>query len=100
MAHGDHDSHHHEKGGFESFYFKDQIPLDRKKLIHFLESLPPTLFRLKGWVRFPDASAFLDFTGGRYSPLWAGDVTGQRFSWPWRNVQPRNPISSEKSSFD
>lgn len=66
LAHGDHDSHHHEKGGFESFYFKDQTPLDRKKLIHFLESLPPTLFRLKGWVRFPDASAFLDFTGGRY----------------------------------
>ena len=66
QGHGDHDSHHHEETGFESFYFKDQTALNRKKLVHFLESLPPTLFRLKGWVRFPDASAFLDFTGGRY----------------------------------
>ena len=66
QGHGDHDSHHHEDKGFESFSFKDQAPLDRKKLVHFLESLPPTLFRLKGWVRFPDTSAFLDFTGGRY----------------------------------
>ena len=41
-------------------------PLERKKLIRFLESLPPNLFRLKGWVRFPDDSAFLDFSGGRY----------------------------------
>ncbi len=64
--HGDHDSPHHEKGGFQSFSFKDQAPLNRKKLVDFLESLPPTLFRLKGWVRFTDASAFLDFTGGRY----------------------------------
>jgi len=66
QGHDDHDSPDHEKKGFESFSFKDQTPLDRKKLVHFLESLPPTLFRLKGWVRFPDASAFLDFTGGRY----------------------------------
>ncbi len=66
QGHGDHDSPHHENSGFQSFSFKDQAPLDRKKLVDFLESLPPTLFRLKGWVRFPEASAFLDFTGGRY----------------------------------
>ncbi len=66
QKHDDDHSHHHEDKGFESFSFKDQTPLDRTKLVHFLESLPPTLFRLKGWVRFPDASAFLDFTGGRY----------------------------------
>jgi G3E family GTPase len=65
-GHGDHDGHHHEKSGFQSFFFKDQAPLNRQKLVDFLESLPPTLFRLKGWVRFPDASAFIDFTGGRY----------------------------------
>ena len=66
QAHDDHDGSQHEKSGFQSFYFKDQAPLNRQKLIDFLESLPPTLFRLKGWVRFPDASAFIDFTGGRY----------------------------------
>ena len=66
QTHGNHDGSHHENSGFQSFSFKDQAPLNRKKLIHFLESLPPTLFRLKGWIRFPEASAFLDFTGGRY----------------------------------
>jgi len=81
QAHGDHDSHHHEKSGFQSFYFKDQAPLNRKKLVDYLESLPPTLFRLKGWVRFPDASAFLDFTGGRYriEPVYNHHATALAF---------------------
>ena len=80
-GHDDHDSHHHEKGGFESFSFKDQTPLDRKHLVHFLESLPPTLFRLKGWVRFSDTSAFLDFTGGRYriEPVDSNHATALAF---------------------
>lgn len=58
--------HHHHEWGFQSFSFTENIPLDRKKLIAFVESLPATLFRLKGWVRFPEESAFLDFTAGRY----------------------------------
>ena len=40
--------------------------MDRDRLTKFLDSLPPTLFRCKGWVRFPDASVMLDFTSGRY----------------------------------
>lgn len=63
---GDHGNRHCEEGGFQSFSFRDQRPLDREKLIQFLESLPPDLFRLKGWVRYSDASGFLNFTGGRY----------------------------------
>lgn len=63
----DHDRHYdHEELGFQTFSFEDTRPVDREKLVDFLESLPPNLFRLKGWVRFHDASAFLDFTGGRY----------------------------------
>jgi G3E family GTPase len=60
----DHDNH--QRWGFHTFSFVDERPLEKSKLIQFLEALPLTLFRLKGWVRFPDDSAFLDFTGGRY----------------------------------
>ena len=69
---GDHSDHiHSEMGGFQSFSFEDEGPLDRKKLDEFLQALPPTLFRLKGWVRFKDSHAHLDFTAGRYriSPI-------------------------------
>lgn len=63
----DHHGHVHlDDWGFQTFSFEDSRPLDRVKLIQFLKSLPPTLFRLKGWVLFPDGSALLDFAGGRY----------------------------------
>ena len=38
----------------------------KDKLIAFIETLPTSILRLKGWVRFPDESAFLDFIWGRY----------------------------------
>jgi G3E family GTPase len=63
---GGHGHDNHQRWGFHAFSFSDVRPLERKKLIRFLESLPIQLFRLKGWVRFPYDSAFLDFTGGRY----------------------------------
>jgi G3E family GTPase len=56
----------HQRWGFQTFSFTDERPLEKSKLIRFLESLPLELFRLKGWVRFPDGSAFLDFSNGRY----------------------------------
>jgi G3E family GTPase len=56
----------HQRWGFHTFSFVDERSLERSKLIQFLESLPLELFRLKGWVRFPDDSAFLDFSNGRY----------------------------------
>lgn len=56
----------HEGLTFQTFSFEDDRPMQRGRLIQFLDSLPPTVFRCKGWVRFPDASAFVDFTGGRY----------------------------------
>ena len=40
--------------------------MDREKLDRFLESLPPNLFRCKGWVRFADGSKLLNFTGGNF----------------------------------
>ena len=63
----DHDGDAHADDlGFQTFSFKDERPMDRDRLNAFLDSLPPTLFRCKGYIRFHDASALLDFTGGRY----------------------------------
>jgi G3E family GTPase len=57
---------HDDLWRFQTFSFEDENPLDKEKLTRFLDALPPTLFRCKGWVRFPDAEAYLDFAGGRY----------------------------------
>ena len=56
---------------FQTISFQDEGALDRGKFTHFLESLPPNIFRIKGWVRFLDSSAFVDFSGSRYriSPI-------------------------------
>jgi G3E family GTPase len=64
-AHHDHD--HPDEGGFQAFSFEARHPFDREKLEAFLQSLPPNLFRLKGWARFPDFYAVINFTAGRYS---------------------------------
>jgi G3E family GTPase len=63
-AHHDHD--HPDEGGFQAFSFEEERPFDREKLEAFLQSLPPNLFRLKGWARFPDFYAVINFTAGRY----------------------------------
>ncbi|MGD8227224.1 MAG: GTP-binding protein [Desulfobacteraceae bacterium] len=65
IAHYGHD--HPDEGGFQAFSFDEERPFDRGKLEAFLQSLPPNLFRLKGWVRFPDFYAVINFTAGRYS---------------------------------
>ncbi|MCP4669023.1 MAG: hypothetical protein GY849_22020, partial [Deltaproteobacteria bacterium] len=64
--HGAGARHNHHDWGFQAFSFQDRGPMDRERLVRFLESLPGTLFRLKGWVQLPEGSAFLDFTAGRY----------------------------------
>jgi G3E family GTPase len=58
--------HNHHDWGFQAFSFQDRGMIDRERLVRFLETLPETLFRLKGWVQFPEGSTFLDFTAGRY----------------------------------
>jgi G3E family GTPase len=63
---GAHDHHHHSDWGFESFSFTSEHPLNRDRLVAFLDNLPPTIFRLKGWARFPDESALVDVTWGRH----------------------------------
>jgi G3E family GTPase len=64
----EHHGHEHpNEGGFQAFSFEEKRPFDREKLEAFLQSLPPNLFRLKGWARFPDFSAVINVTAGRYS---------------------------------
>ncbi|MFH1480420.1 MAG: GTP-binding protein [Pseudomonadota bacterium] len=80
-AHG-HPSHHHlDEYGFMTFSFEDDRPLDKSGLKEFLQFLPPNLFRLKGWVRFSDGSALLDFAAGRYriSPVDGSRATALTF---------------------
>lgn len=60
------DSHHHAQEGFQSFAFEDKRLMDRDKLAKFLDSLPPALFRCKGWVRFADGSGLLNYAGSSY----------------------------------
>jgi G3E family GTPase len=71
---GNHDHDHPEEGGFQAFSFEESHPLDREKLEAFLQSLPPNLFRLKGWVRFPESCAVINFTAGRYSMAPWGEL--------------------------
>jgi G3E family GTPase len=66
-GHAQHDHEHPDEGGFQAFSFEEKNPFDREKLEAFLQSLPPNLFRLKGWARFPDFYAVINFTAGRYS---------------------------------
>lgn len=56
----------YKQSDFQTFSFEAKRPLDRKKLEQFLASLPPTLFRCKGWVEFKDARGLLSFAGSSY----------------------------------
>jgi len=55
-----------KQNDFQTFSFEEKRPLDRKKLEKFLNSLPPALFRCKGWVRFENACGLLNFAGRSY----------------------------------
>ena len=63
---GDPFSLQHNQGGFSSFTFEDRRLMDKQKLDRFLESLPPNLFRCKGWVRLPEGTKLLNYIGGSY----------------------------------
>jgi len=76
-GHQDHD----HLSGFQTFSYENPHPLDKEKLNEFLDSLPPNLFRLKGWVLFADGAAHLDFAAGRYrlTPFDAPQPTALSF---------------------
>jgi G3E family GTPase len=55
-----------EEEGFQTFTFERPGFLDRGRFVRFLETLPPGLFRCKGWARFPESSVIVNYTGGNY----------------------------------
>jgi G3E family GTPase len=83
--HGGHHHVHAEEIGFQSFSFEGEEVLDRERLEAFLKALPPTLFRLKGWVRLPDFTALLDFSTGRYRIAPYGQERGTALAFVGRH---------------
>lgn len=59
--------HQFELGGFHSFSFQVPHMMDKQKVDQFLETLPPNVFRCKGWIRFPEGTKHLNFVGGSYT---------------------------------
>jgi len=91
-----HHALHHEQEGFHSFSFEDKRVLDRVKLNRFLETLPPNLFRCKGWVRFPDGSGLLNYTGSNYRIEPAEDSHDTALVFVGRNCDEKEILSSFK----
>src|SRR5262249_36990779 len=75
QAHRDHrhkegaDSHDHAHGGFETVVLRSDRPLRPDLLAAWLDALPTSVFRAKGFVRFADAEAtkVLHVVGARRS---------------------------------
>ena len=92
--HGLREHGHVQDMGFQTFSFEDTHPVDREKLVQFLETLPPNLFRLKGWVRFPDDTAFLDLAAGRYRLRPADSQRATTLSFVGRNCDEAQILSN------
>ncbi|MGD8765993.1 MAG: GTP-binding protein, partial [Desulfobacteraceae bacterium] len=66
------------------------------KLNRFLETLPPSLFRCKGWVRFPDGSGLLNYTGSNYRIEPAKGSRDTALVFVGRNCDEKEILSSLK----
>ncbi len=86
-----------DEGGFQTFSFKSSKPFDRKRLEEFMASVPHSLLRLKGWVKFSDSSAYLDFSGGRYRIAPVGDKRDTMLAFVGKDCD-QNEIINELSS--
>ena len=90
----DHHALHHEQEGFHSFSFENERLLDKAKLNRFLETLPPNLFRCKGWVRFPDGSGLLNYTGTNYRIEPAEDSHDTALVFVGRNCNEKEILNA------
>ena len=54
-----------KEAGFVSFSYKMTRALDEKQFMEFIHTVPQTLFRIKGPVRFVDRTEMLNFVGGK-----------------------------------
>jgi G3E family GTPase len=56
---------HHGETTFQSFVYQTESCLDEEKFSRFISTLPPTIFRVKGFVRFCDACHLFNYVVGR-----------------------------------
>lgn len=62
-----------EDGGYISFDFSTNQPMDESALSRFLDSVPWQVFRIKGPVRFHDRTVLLNFVAGQCNwDTWEG----------------------------
>lgn len=57
--------HHADDMGFVSFYFESKYCFCEESFQSFLDKLPFEVFRVKGFVRFPEQTRLLNFVGGK-----------------------------------
>ena len=55
----------HAEGGFGSFAYIASVLLDESRFREVVSSLPPSVFRAKGFVRFHDGSRLFNYVAGR-----------------------------------
>ena len=55
----------HGEGNFDSFAYTTSAPFDESKFRDAVSSLPPSVFRAKGFVRFPGGSRLFNYVAGR-----------------------------------
>ena len=67
---------HLDRDQISSFVYESQSPLDREAFERFLASLPDSVIRAKGLVRFTESewSALFNFTCGRFDIEWRDRV--------------------------
>lgn len=56
---------HHGETTFRSFVYQTESCLDEEKFSRFISTLPPAIFRVKGFVRFCDACHLFNYVVGR-----------------------------------
>jgi len=61
-----HEHEHESRNPFRSFTYRQKRTISEARLREFLETLPEDVFRVKGYINFPEGTAFLNYAGGNY----------------------------------
>ena len=92
---------HHDHGpenlGYVAFSFVESEPLDENCFREFTQQLPWELFRMKGWVRFPDRTLAINYAGGRSEwAEWDGEA-GTRLAFVGLRIDKGGTIGRLKN---
>jgi G3E family GTPase len=92
-----HNDHDPEKLGYVAFSFEESEPLDEDCFWQFTQQLPWELFRMKGWVRFPDRTLMVNYAGGRSEWGEWEEEAGTRLAFVGLRVDTGGTIERLKS---